>query len=140
MRASFDGQATGKQPLTITVSDVAPDTILCVLLGELDLATAPGLQEKLVEATGLTSRHLVIDLSDIQYLGSAGLNLLTEIHDAQQTAGYHVAIVVGSNHVAARPLNVTALDRVLDVHTELATAVKACRACPKPGSSQGQYL
>ena len=140
MCAPFDGQAIGKQPLTITVSDVAPDTILCELLGELDLATVPGLQEKLVEATDLAPCHLVIDLSDIQYLGSAGLNLLTEIHDAQQAAGYHVAIVVSSNHVAARPLNVTALDRVLDVHTELATAVKACRACPKPDISQGQPL
>jgi anti-sigma B factor antagonist len=127
MRTLFDGQDTGKPPLTITVSDVAPDTILCVLLGELDLATAPRLQEKLTEAIDLAPSHLVIDLSDIQFLGSAGLNLLTDIHDAQHAAGYHVAVIVGTNHPVTRPLHITALDQILDLHTELATAVRACR-------------
>jgi len=42
MRAPpFDGQASRK-PLTITVSDVGPDTILCELRGEIDVAVVVG--------------------------------------------------------------------------------------------------
>ena len=144
MRAPFDSQATEglPPPLTITVSDIAQDTILCGLAGEIDLATAPRLQEKLTEAIDLAPSHLVIDLSDIAFLGSAGLNLLFEIHEAQQAAGYHLALVVGPNHAVARPFQVTALDRVLDLHAELATAVQACRVHPRPDNSPtraGEY-
>lgn len=140
MHVPFDSQATGKPALVITVSDVAPGTILCVLLGEIDLATAPRLQEKLTEAIDLAPSHLVIDLSDIQFLGSAGLNLITQLHDARHVAGYHLALVVGSNQAVTRPLHITALDQILDLHTELATAVKACRAHQSPADSQGQHL
>lgn len=135
MRASCDGQAAGEPPLTITVSDVAPYTILCEVLGEIDLATVSWLQEKLTEVNDLRPSHLVIDLSDIRFLGSAGLNLLTEIHDAQLAAGYHLAIVVGSNRVATRSLNITGLNQILDLHAELAPAVQACRADQRSGSN-----
>lgn len=132
MPALSDGQGPGQQPLAITVSDIAPGALLCGLRGEIDLATASGLQQTLTEAITLIPCHLVIDLSDIRYLGSAGLQLFLKIHDAQQAAGYHLALVVGLNHAAARPLQATSLDQILDLHTELSTAVTACRTHLRP--------
>ncbi|MGH3631741.1 MAG: STAS domain-containing protein [Sciscionella sp.] len=131
------GQPPGEQPLAITISNVAPGTLVCGLRGEIDLATVPGLQETLTQAIDLLPCHLVIDLSDIQYLGSAGLQLLLKIHETQQAAGYHLALVIGPNHAAARPLQATSLHQILDLHTELATAVTACRAHLRPDRSQG---
>lgn len=133
MHQPFDTSwVQAKQQLNITVSDIAADTILCILIGDLDLATGPQLQEKLSEALRLAPSHLVIDMSEVAFLGSAGLNVLTEIHTTQQTAGHHMAIVIGSNDNAARPLRITQLDRVLDLHTELTTAVEACHIRRKP--------
>ncbi|HEY2764247.1 MAG TPA: STAS domain-containing protein [Pseudonocardiaceae bacterium] len=137
MRRPFDTSFVhSKQQLAITVSDIAADTILCMLIGDLDLATTPQLEEKLAEALQLAPSHLVLDMSEVEFLGSAGLNILTDLRTRQQAAGHHMAIVIGSNDKAARPLRITQLDRVLDLHTELTTAVEACRIRRRPDISR----
>ena len=127
MRDPFDPSQPVDTLLTITVRHIAPDTILFVLDGEIDLAAGPEFQEKLTKALHDAPSHLVIDLTGVE-LGSAGLQILTELHATQQAAGYHVALVVDDNRVVIRPLQITALDQVLDLHAEQATAMEACRA------------
>jgi anti-anti-sigma factor len=120
-------RAAAGQPLNITVSDIAPNVILCVLNGEIDLATAPRMQQKLTEAISIVPAHLVIDVSDVEFLGSAGLRALIELDAAQQAVGHRLAVIVDHNKAVTRPLRITGLDQVLDLHTELETAVRACR-------------
>jgi anti-anti-sigma factor len=125
------GRSEAEQPLTMAVSDLGPETILCVLSGDIDAATGPRLQRELTEAVADRPAHLVIDLSGIEFMGSAGLKILTEIHAAQQDVGSHLAIVIGHNLAAVRPIQVTELDQLLDIHTEQASAVDACHARPR---------
>jgi anti-sigma B factor antagonist len=125
------GRSEADQPLTIAMSDLGPETILCVLSGDIDAATGPRLQQELTEAVAERPAHLVIDLSGIEFMGSAGLKILTEIHAAQQDVGSHLAIAVGHNRAAVRPIQVTELDQLLDIHTEQASAVEACHARPR---------
>jgi len=70
--------------LDVTVSEVSPGTVLCVVAGEVDLLTGPTLREKL-NAINVVAAHLVIDLSAVRFLASIGLNILVEILAAQQT-------------------------------------------------------
>lgn len=114
------------EQLSITVSDHIADTVVCELVGEIDLATAPALHEKLKAATQATPRHLVIDLSGVGYLGSAGLQLLVNLHADQHTADRHLALVTGPHHAVLTPLQATGLDRVLDLHAALPAAIQAC--------------
>ncbi|MGH3914507.1 MAG: STAS domain-containing protein [Pseudonocardiaceae bacterium] len=111
----------------VTVSDITPDIVLCVVNGEIDLLTEPILREKLTEAIAGTPRHLVIDLCHVQFMGSTGLTLLMEFRATQRATGRQLAIVVGDNRVVTRPLQVTGLDYIVDLYTELAMAVRACR-------------
>jgi len=115
------------QPLTVTVSAVSADIAVCALKGDVDLATAPLLEKELAERTRVTPSHIVIDFSEVEFLGSAGLKTLTEFGAAQQDAGYHLAIVVKDNDAPARALHITGLSQILDLHTELSSAVDACR-------------
>lgn len=110
-----------------TVSDITPNIVLCVVSGEIDLLTEPLLREKLTETMAGVHRHLVIDLSNVEFMGSTGLTLLMKFRTAQRATGHHLALVVGNNRVVTRPLQVTGLDYIVDLHAELATAVKACR-------------
>ncbi len=129
-------QSAAETLLNVTVSNITPNIILCVLLGEIDLLTEPLVREKLAEAVDGVSRHLVLDLSNIQFLGSTGLQILVDLRAAQQVARRRLALVVGSNRMVTRPLQVTELDRNFDLHAELATAVEACRTAegvPDPG-------
>jgi anti-sigma B factor antagonist len=131
MPGLFGTSQPANSPLAITVSDIAPETILFVLGGEIDLATQPQLQQALTTAIGNAPSHLVLDLTNVTFLGSAGLHLFTELHTTQHVAAYHVALVVGHNRVALRALQITGLDQILDLHTDLATAVHACHQSPK---------
>ncbi|MDQ3824323.1 MAG: STAS domain-containing protein [Actinomycetota bacterium] len=127
MHESLDthGVAT-QEPLTVTFSDVSPDTILCVVAGEIDLLTGPSLREKLTGAIDGVPRHLVIDLSAVQFLASIGLNVLVETLAGQEAANRHLALVVNGNRAVIHPLQTTGLDQVFDIYTEMSAAVEAC--------------
>lgn len=126
MRESFDGsRVVAEELLDVTVSDVSSDTILCVVVGEIDLLTGPTLRARLTEAMRVVPAHLVIDLSAVEFLASIGLNILVEILAAQEAAGRHLALVVGNNYAVTHALQSTGLDQVFDLHAEAATAVTA---------------
>lgn len=126
MHESYDtcGVAT-EELLNVTVSEVSPGTILCVVAGEVDLLTGPTLREKL-NAINVVPAHLVIDLSAVRFLASIGLNILVEILAAQEAAGRHLALVVEDDHAVSHALETTGLDQVFDIHAEAAAAVRAC--------------
>lgn len=111
----------------VTVSDITPNIVLCMVNGEIDLLTEPILRDKLTETIAGTPRHLVIDLCQVQFMGSTGLTLLMEFRAAQRTNGHQLAIVVGDNRVVTRPLQITGLDYIVNLYTDLAKAVTACR-------------
>ncbi|MGH3764983.1 MAG: STAS domain-containing protein [Pseudonocardiaceae bacterium] len=117
-----------EEPLNVTVSDVAPGTILCVVAGEVDLVTAPGLRDKLTDAINDAPSHLVIDLSGVQFLASIGLSVLVEILAAQEAASRHLAVVVENNDAVTQSLQITGLDQVFDFHVAVETAIAACPA------------
>jgi anti-sigma B factor antagonist len=129
-------QTTEEQLITITVSNITSDVLLCALTGEIDLLTAPQLQEKLTEVLDHAPAHLMLDLTDIKFLESAGLKILLDIHARQHATGYHLALVVGRNRIVTRPLRITELDQTLDLHTERTTALTACQTHPRPNGSQ----
>jgi anti-sigma B factor antagonist len=107
-----------------------PDVTVCTVIGDVDMVTQPALAKKLIEAVGDDNRSLVIDLSEVAFFGSTGLHTLVEIRDRHDSDG-HLAVVVDSNARAARPLQVTGLDKVFDLHLELGSALRACRRPPR---------
>ncbi|HET9256348.1 MAG TPA: STAS domain-containing protein [Pseudonocardiaceae bacterium] len=121
----------------VTVSELSPDAILCLVAGEVDLLTAPALQTTLTDTIGATRSNLVIDLSAVRFLASIGLNVLVEALAALEAAGRHLAVVVGDNPVVTRALQTTGLDQVFDLHVAMATAAAACltlTAAQQPGA------
>ena len=117
--------AATEELLDVTVSEVSPGTMLCVVAGEVDLLTGATLREKLT-AINVVPAHLVIDLSAVRFLASIGLNILVEILAAQEAAGRHLALVVEDNHAVSHALETTGLDQVFDLHTDTAAAIRAC--------------
>lgn len=113
--------------LRVTTSDIAPEVVLCAVAGEVDLATGPQLADTFGEVLERGPCHLVIDLSDVRFLGSTGLKILVDVNSRQQERHRRLALVVAHNRAAERPLQATGLNEVLDVHHELTTAVQTCR-------------
>lgn len=89
----------------------ADDVVIVTVHGEIDMASAPLLQSALDEVLRGTPPAVVVDMSNVGFLGSAGLSVLVA---ASETAGSGVLRVVPSD-AARRPIELTALDQLLRV-------------------------
>jgi anti-anti-sigma factor len=79
-----------------------------------------GLQSAAVHA----SRLLVLDLAEVTYFGSAGLNAVLGCHERGAADGIAVRIVASDAEVL-RPIEVTGLDAVLRTYPALTDALAA---------------
>ncbi|MGH3951810.1 MAG: STAS domain-containing protein [Pseudonocardiaceae bacterium] len=88
-------------------------TVLAVA-GEIDMLTAPRVEEALMLALESRPETLVVDLTDVRFLGSAGLAALI---GAQRKAGKQIGFrVVAAGTATSRPLHVTGLDQQFVVY------------------------
>lgn len=119
MEPTWDTQPTGDSLLTVRVVRQALDVILHVA-GELDLLTAPRLRESVARVLAEGPRLLILDLTDVRFLGSAGLAVLINAHDDARS-GTRLRVVAGAPAVL-RPLDVTGLAATLSIHPTLGAA------------------
>ncbi|QJY48265.1 SpoIIE family protein phosphatase [Pseudonocardia broussonetiae] len=83
-----------------------------VLAGELDVATVPGLRDRVLAAVADAPGEVVVDVTGVTHLASAGIGLLLEIA-ATVPHGVRVRVVPGSP--TARILQLTELEDALRV-------------------------
>jgi anti-anti-sigma factor len=103
------------QPMRLCVRRPRPDTAVVFVRGDVDMLTAPRLTELLVARLRGTLRTLVVDLSEVDFLGAAGLTALLYADLLARHSGITMRVVTGGNHAAMRPLTVTGIDGRLEV-------------------------
>ena len=103
------------------------DAVLVRVQGEVDSITVGELNSQLAAARELAATHparlLVIDLQPVTFFGSAGLNAIFDCREQGLAAGTSVRLVAADNEYVLRPLEVTKLDRVFEVHRTLTDAL-----------------
>ncbi|HEV2781188.1 MAG TPA: STAS domain-containing protein [Actinophytocola sp.] len=112
VRALNEARSGGQ--LTVTVDRPGDGVAVLHVAGEVDLLTAGTLGERIRANLGSESRVLVLDLTEVSFLGSAGL---AEIVSASQSAAERGAriMLVATNRAVLRPMEVTGLLSVLPV-------------------------
>ena len=102
--------------------------------GEHDLATAGDLRER-IETAVSRARGVVIDLTQATFIDSAVLQALLSGRDQAHTAGiaYVIALDDGTGHAVTRLLELTGLDRRLELEKSRDAAVRA--AAPPSGAA-----
>jgi anti-sigma B factor antagonist len=108
--------------IDIRIAEETEHLVVLRVSGELDMLTAPILTEYVQEQFGRDTasgqRTVVFDLTRVSFLGSAGLAVLAHAQTAAAGRGDAVQIVATARAVL-RPLEVTGLDKVLDVRPDL---------------------
>ncbi|MGX1811485.1 STAS domain-containing protein [Nocardia sp. NPDC055321] len=89
--------------------------------GEVDVLSAPLLERGIRQVLRADPPTVVVDLSRVAFLGSAGLAVLAS---CVQECPLHVV----ASPAVQRPIQVTGLHTVLQVHDTLAEALDAARA------------
>jgi anti-sigma B factor antagonist len=97
--------ALDEQPVVVQVS------------GELDITTAPLLDEQLraAEAVLAAPAPVVLDLSGVTFLASAGLSVLVRYGQRFSELGSQLR-VVATDRAVTRPITMTGLDDVVSVY------------------------
>ena len=90
------------------------DEVIVDVRGELDVATAPSLQDVLDHLMAEGVRRIVVDLAETSFVDSTGLGALLTAH--RRMHAHHGELVLSNLRPAARRLlELTALDRVFTV-------------------------
>ncbi len=76
-----------------------PDRVVLRLLGELDLASAPLLQEAIESAQADAAQLLVLDVDGLEFIDSTGLRIILAAHEHAQAEGQMLALTQGSQQV-----------------------------------------
>ncbi|MGH3855731.1 MAG: STAS domain-containing protein [Pseudonocardiaceae bacterium] len=111
------------------MSSPQPNTTVCGVAGSVVLATAPRLSDKLSEAVHAGRPHVVIDLSAVTLLDSIGMQIIFAVLDSCDIDG-HLAVVVDPRSTAVTRSDIAALGEVIDIHHDLACALRACARAP----------
>ena len=100
-------------PLEIIAEERDGQTRL-VLVGELDIASAPQFEQGVSSAESETPGVLVLDLRKLEFIDSTGLRAVIAADERARSAGRRLVIIRGTPAVE-RVLNVTQLDQRLEI-------------------------
>jgi anti-sigma B factor antagonist len=118
-----------KDPLITSVSHDGGVAVLSVS-GEIDLATIPAFEAAIADALTQRPTALIVDLSGVDFLASAGLQALVAARESLTGAAEFAVVAHGP--ATSRPIQLTGLDHVLSLHPTVADARSAVTGKSRP--------
>lgn len=97
--------------------------VIARLTGELDLSNAGGVGAALVESVPNSALALVVDLTDVGYLDSAGIHLIYELREKLRTRGQQLRLVVPPDAPAGDALRLAGITGHVDTSPTLEAAL-----------------
>jgi anti-anti-sigma factor len=87
--------------------ETADDRVTYIPRGELDLATAPELEEKVLGAVREGGRVVVLDLRELTFMDSTGVRTIVAAHQVAEQTGNALTVI--------RPPRESAVSRVIEI-------------------------
>ncbi|MEY2458637.1 MAG: anti-sigma factor antagonist [Acidimicrobiaceae bacterium] len=100
--------------------------VVLAVSGEIDIATAPSLRERLHALLAEDKRQLVVDLDDVGFLDSTALGVLVGVLKRARSEGGEVRIVCTQPRVR-KVFEITRLDSAFDLFDSVDEAVRGAR-------------
>jgi anti-sigma B factor antagonist len=121
------GQGGESMELLAVHHEARDDAVLVRVKGDVDSSTVdqltPHLSAALQVAAAHPARLVIIDLQPVTFFGSAALNAVLDCHAEGKQAGTPVRLVADHDQVL-RPIQVTELDRILEVYPSVSDALE----------------
>ena len=95
--------------------------VVVTVSGDLDMLTAPAVAEVIQAANGKEPAALIVDLSRVEFLASAGMNLLIQAHRDIAPSGRFGVVADGPS--TGRPLTLIGIDTIVAVYRTLDDAL-----------------
>ena len=122
----------------MSIADVqithASGALVARLTGEVDMSNAEDLGATVMSATPNEVRGVVLDLSAVEYLDSAGIYVIHGMRASLQARGQNLVLVIPPRSPVHDALRLSGADRHGEVVEELDAALRALNAPPAAGS------
>jgi anti-anti-sigma factor len=99
--------------------------VVARLEGEIDAANADATAAALARALDDEDTAMVVDLSDVAYIGSAGVRLLHELTRRLESEGRRLRLVVARAGIVARLFEIVEMEQVVPVDPSVDDALAA---------------
>jgi anti-sigma B factor antagonist len=100
--------------LCVTVLQHHHAVVVAHVVGEVDMLTGPSLQQHLDNALATKPERLIVDLSDVSFLGATGLAVVINAQRAATQQGTTLQLR-GVSSAAALPLQITELAYLFEI-------------------------
>jgi anti-anti-sigma factor len=128
---------TGPAELVVTSAGPVP---VAVLEGEVDMGNARDIRDSLLDAVTNHAPGLVIDLSAITYLDSAGIHVVFDVARRLHSRQQQLFVVVPGASPIRRVLTLTNVSAVAPMHEQREDAVSQLGAASDGSASDGPEL
>jgi anti-sigma B factor antagonist len=103
------------------------DIVVAVVRGEIDMSNAGELGEAIARRLSNDAHGLVLDLSACEYLDSAGIHVLYELHDRLRTRGQGMRVVVPAEAPIGAALSLADVPRAIGTAESVEAALASLR-------------
>lgn len=101
--------------LSVTAQQADRALLVIHVAGEVDMLTGPALQDQISNFLAIQPERLIIDLSQVSFLGSNGLQVLVNARKVAAEQGTTLQLSGTSPRAVARPLEVTGLSHLFEI-------------------------
>lgn len=115
------GIAGAGQRFAVATEQLDDGTPVVCVMGEVDLATVPALEQMLLGAGEDPSRALIVDLTGCTFLDSTGLRALTGTRRRLKRSNRPMALVL-SHPSVLRIFEITGCDELFEIYPSLSAA------------------
>jgi anti-anti-sigma factor len=125
-RESTDGTSTASGSTCEVSERLIGQVAVIATSGVVDMITAPQLEDAIKAALAKSPQGLVVDLTDVEFLASAGMGVLVAAHDAAPD-GVPIHIVA-EGPATSRPLKLVGIADIVPLHATLDEALASFTA------------
>jgi anti-sigma B factor antagonist len=117
-----NARVSKRRAFDVAQSSVAGAVVLSVS-GDVDALTAPSLTEALLGTLSGQPSAVIVDLTGVEFLASAGMTALVTAHQQLSTSLQFMVVADGPG--TSRPLKLMGIDSLLALYPTLAEALSA---------------
>jgi anti-anti-sigma factor len=117
--SEHDEVTMARTDLLITVAAACPEQAVMTLQGRFDVVEAMAVRSRLAEADIVDIPHLLVDLTNVTFIDSAGLAVLARARRDRLLRGGSVTLVRPAAEEAMRVFRLTQFDRIFVMRDQI---------------------
>jgi anti-sigma B factor antagonist len=114
-------------PLADVRSERDDKTVVAVLSGEVDMSNAASVRQQIAEFVTPDDDALVVDLSELSFIDSAGLHALIELGTVLGERRQQLLLCVPDDSPIERAIEIIGLPAAISIHSDRGEAMEVAR-------------